>query len=50
MCTSRLQRKEQPACVKHCQSRCMEFGATKDLAANVADRPNAVLFTHVPGR
>ena len=39
-----------PACVKHCQSRCMEFGTTTVLAATLPERPNAVLFTHSPGR
>lgn len=48
-CTARLGRKENPACVKHCQAACMEFGVTQDLAAKVKDRPRAVLFTLVPG-
>jgi anaerobic dimethyl sulfoxide reductase subunit B (iron-sulfur subunit) len=50
MCTSRLQRKELPACVRHCQSRCMEFGTAKELATSLPDRPRATLFTHAPGR
>jgi hypothetical protein len=42
-------RTEVRACVKHCQSRCMEFGVTSEFAAALADRPNAALFTHPPG-
>ncbi len=39
-----------PACVKHCQSRCMEFGSTADLAARATERHKAALFTHAPRR
>ena len=52
LCKSRRARETDglPACVRHCQSRCMEFGATADLAPKLADRPVATLFTHAPGR
>jgi anaerobic dimethyl sulfoxide reductase subunit B (iron-sulfur subunit) len=50
LCTARMQRQEQPACVKHCQSRCMEFGLTQDLAAKMKDRSRVVLYTHAPSR
>jgi len=43
-------RTEVPACVKHWQSRYMEFGVTSELAAALVERPNAALFTHPPGR
>jgi len=36
--------------VRHCQSRCMEFGTTEDLAAKLPERQTATLFTHAPGR
>jgi len=39
-----------PACVKHCQARCMEFGPTTDFAARLRDSANVALFTHAPGR
>jgi Fe-S-cluster-containing dehydrogenase component len=52
LCKGRRTRERDglPACVKHCQSRCMEFGLTAELVATLADRPTAVLFTHPPGR
>jgi Fe-S-cluster-containing dehydrogenase component len=43
-------RDKVPACVRHCQSRCMEFGTTEELAPKMTGRGNAVLFTHHPGR
>ncbi len=39
-----------PACVKHCQSACMEFGLIEKLTAKMKDRSKVVLFTHTPGR
>ena len=50
LCKDRRSRGEQLACAKHSQSRCMEFGLTEDLAANMAGRSNVVLYTHNPGR
>jgi anaerobic dimethyl sulfoxide reductase subunit B (iron-sulfur subunit) len=50
LCKARRGRNEVPACVHHCQSRCMEFGETAKLAATLAARPSATLFTHSPGR
>jgi Fe-S-cluster-containing dehydrogenase component len=49
-CTARLARSERPACVKHCQASCMEFGMTQDIANTMKDRTRAVLYTHVPGK
>jgi Fe-S-cluster-containing dehydrogenase component len=52
MCKTRRtrDRDEPPACVKHCQSRCMEFGLAGELAGAAAEREKAVLFTHTPQR
>ena len=50
LCTARLKNEERPACVKHCQAACMEFGLTQDLSATLKDRSRAVLYTHVPGK
>jgi anaerobic dimethyl sulfoxide reductase subunit B (iron-sulfur subunit) len=50
LCKVRRARAEVPACVRHCQARCMEFGTTAELAAKLSDRPNVALFTHSPGR
>jgi Fe-S-cluster-containing dehydrogenase component len=52
LCKGRRARERDavPACVKHCQSQCMEFGLTSALVGVLADRPTAALFTHAPGR
>ena len=50
LCKVRRGRGETPACVRHCQSRCMEFGPTAELAATMSDRANIAVFTHSPGR
>ncbi len=48
LCTARLAQNEQPACVKHCQAACMEFGFTDDLSATMKDRSRVTLYTHTP--
>lgn len=50
LCKARRARDEVPACVRHCQSRCMEFGLTTELTFHLSHRSNASLFTHSPGR
>ena len=52
LCKARRAREPDglPACVRHCQSRCMEFGTSSELAAKLQERPIAALFTHAPGR
>ena len=50
LCKTRRKHDRVPACVRHCQSRCMEFGMTEELTAKMADRSNMVVFTHHPGR
>lgn len=50
LCADRLARSERPACVRHCQSLCMDFGLTEAMAATMKDRPRAVLYTHVPAK
>lgn len=44
LCINRYQQGEEPACVKHCQSRCMKFGYLSDLVAEMEERPKMVLF------
>ena len=44
LCINRYQQGEEPACVKHCQSRCMTFGYLSDLVAEMEDRPKMVLY------
>ena len=48
LCVGRRAREKNavPACVKHCQSRCMEFGLAAELGPKAADRSKAALFTH----
>ena len=50
LCKARRKHDKVPACVRHCQARCMEFGTTEELATMMSDRSNVVLFTHHPGR
>ena len=45
LCINRNKEGEQPACVKHCQSRCMSFGFIRELAKEMQDRPKMVLFS-----
>lgn len=48
LCMSRYTKGERPSCVKHCQTACMKFGPTSDLANEASSRPRAVLHTHIP--
>ena len=48
LCMGRQAEGERPSCVKHCQTACMYFGLTSDLASEAATRPRAVLYTHTP--
>lgn len=50
LCMTRHRQNELPACVRHCQARCMEFGPTRELQATMADRTKTVLFTYKPGK
>ena len=43
-------RKALPSCVHHCQSSCMVFGLTDELAAKLPKQSKVALFTHSPGR
>lgn len=44
LCIGRHKEGLLPACVKHCQSRCMEFGLLEDLVGLMETRPKMVLF------
>lgn len=50
LCKTRRLRDRVPACVRHCQARCLEFGTTEELAPKAVGRANVALFTHSPGR
>ncbi len=44
LCINRHQAGEAPACVKHCQARCMQFGYIDKLAIKMEERAKMVLF------
>ena len=44
LCINRYQSGEEPSCVKHCQSKCMEFGYLDKLVKEMEDRPKMVLY------
>ena len=44
LCINRHQAGEGPACVKHCQARCMQFGYIDKLTKEMEERPKMVLF------
>jgi Fe-S-cluster-containing dehydrogenase component len=45
LCTARQKNGEKPACVKHCQSFCMTFGALDELVEKMETKPRMVLFS-----
>lgn len=44
LCVSRTRQGEQPACVKHCQSFCMQFGPLAELVQVMEEKSRVVLF------
>lgn len=44
LCINRHQAGEGPACVKHCQAKCMQFDFIDKLAKEMEARPKMVLF------
>jgi Fe-S-cluster-containing dehydrogenase component len=44
LCVSRQKEGKVPACVKHCQSRCMTFGPIEELVKEMEERPRMVLY------
>ena len=44
LCAKRVKDGEKPACVKHCQSACMEYGSIADLAKKMEKKAKTVLF------
>ena len=46
LCEERLAAGEsEPSCVKHCQSRCLQFGELDELFAKLSEKPKQVLYT-----
>lgn len=44
LCIARHKEGMRPACVHHCQSRCMSFGPLEELVDEMQARPKMVLF------
>ena len=45
LCINKNRAGEEPACVKHCQARCMKFGFIDKLAKEMEERTKMVLFS-----
>lgn len=45
LCINRHREGEEPACVRHCQAFCMEFGTLPELVEKMEDKPRSVLFS-----
>ena len=45
LCTTRCIEGENPACVKHCQSFCMQYGSLDELVIEMKLKPRSVLFS-----
>jgi Fe-S-cluster-containing dehydrogenase component len=45
LCMKRNREGEEPACVKHCQAACMQFGYIAELVKEMEKRPKMVLYT-----
>ena len=44
LCINRHKGGKKPACVKHCQAACMQFGPIQELVKEMELRPKMVLF------
>lgn len=44
LCADRLARKREPACVHHCLAQVMKFGTIEELAKELEEKPQQVLF------
>ena len=45
LCSHRTKEGKKPACVKHCQARCMHFGPVNQLSHEMEKQPKTVLFS-----
>ena len=48
LCAERTAKGKQPSCVHHCLAGCMQYGSIEDLAKELAEKPNQVLFVPEP--
>lgn len=44
LCAKRVGQGEKPACVKHCQTFCMQFGPLEELVREMQSKPRCALF------
>jgi Fe-S-cluster-containing dehydrogenase component len=44
LCIQRNREGEEPACVKHCQTACLQFGYLGELVKEMEKRPKMVLY------
>lgn len=47
MCLRRRKKGKTPACVHHCQAKCLEFGTIDELAEKLKDHPKQLLCSFV---
>ena len=50
LCASRTAKGKQPSCVHHCLAGVMQYGSVEDLARELEEKPNQVLFVPEPYR
>lgn len=44
LCAARTKDGEEPACVKHCQAKCMYYGPLDELAKIAEDKPRSLIY------
>jgi len=44
LCARRTNKGDLPACVKHCQGQCMQFGPLEELVLEMLKSPRSVLY------
>lgn len=44
LCRGRVERGEEPACVKHCMAKCMSFGTIEELSEKLQEKARQVLW------
>ena len=48
LCVERTEKGQQPFCVHHCLAGVMQWGTVEDLAKELEEKPNQVLFVPKP--
>ena len=50
LCAERTAKGKQPSCVHHCLAGVMQYGTVEELAKELEEKPNQVLFVPKPYR